>query len=115
MAALLAGIGATGSKVLLLTAGTKSEVYLSTRNLPSVLVRPWGEASAYDVLWSDLVLVEDTAFDSAPAVVEEAPAAEEPIVADESVDDVEATVDAEPETAGDTDAEHDAEEQGGDE
>jgi len=49
-----------------LTAGTKTVVHLSARNLPGVLVRPWGEASAYDVLWSDLVLVESSAFDAAP-------------------------------------------------
>lgn len=59
---LLGEIGAAQSNVLFLTAGTKRNVYLSTRNLPRVAVRAWGEASAYDVLWADLVLVESSAL-----------------------------------------------------
>ena len=65
LASLLAGIGATGSNVLLLTAGAKTDVHLSARNMPGVVVRPWGEASAYDVLWADLVLIESDAFEAA--------------------------------------------------
>lgn len=90
LATLLSEIGAVGSNVLLLTSGTKREVYLSTRNLPGVLVRPWGEASAYDVLWSDLVLVESTAFDAAPAAVEEAPVEAAPTVDAPAEDDADA-------------------------
>jgi len=71
IAELLAGIGTDGGNVLILTAGTKPNVHLSARNLPGVLVRPWGEASAYDVLWADLVLVESTAFTSAPTAEED--------------------------------------------
>jgi len=59
---LLAEIGAEQSNVLFLTAGTKHNVYLSARNIPRVAVRPWGEASAYDILWADLVLVESSAL-----------------------------------------------------
>ncbi len=51
--------------VLVLTDGLKREVYLSARNVPGVLVKPWGEASAYDILWSDLVVVEEPALASA--------------------------------------------------
>ena len=49
--------------------------YLSSRNLPGVEVRPWGEASAYDILWSDVVIVEESAFsgDDGDAVEEEEP------------------------------------------
>ena len=65
VAALLASIGRDSENVLLLTAGHKPDVYLSARNLPGVRVLPWGEASAYDILWSDLVLVESSAFDAA--------------------------------------------------
>jgi len=65
VAALLASIGRGSKNVLLLTAGHKPDVHLSARNLPGVRVLPWGEASAYDVLWSDLVLVESSAFDAA--------------------------------------------------
>ena len=45
-----------------MTDGLKNDVYLSARNLPGVEVRPWGEASAYDILWSDIVIVEESAF-----------------------------------------------------
>ena len=51
-----------GGNVLLLTDGLKREVYLSGRNVPSLLVKPWGEVSAYDILWSDLVIVEESAL-----------------------------------------------------
>ena len=64
-AALLSSIGRRSENVLLLTAGYKPAVFLSARNLPGVRVLPWGEASAYDILWSDLVLVESSAFDAA--------------------------------------------------
>jgi large subunit ribosomal protein L4 len=59
--AFLEGIEAEGN-VLVLTDGLKREVYLSGRNLPGVMVKPWGEASAYDVLWSDLVVIEESAL-----------------------------------------------------
>lgn len=62
IAKLLEGVGAEGRKVLLLTDGHKPIVHLSARNIPNVRVQPWGEASAYDVLWSALVLVEGSAL-----------------------------------------------------
>jgi large subunit ribosomal protein L4 len=101
LAGLLGEIGASDSNVLLLTAGDRPEVYLSARNIPGVLVRPWGDASAYDLLWSDLVLVESTAFDQAEAApVVEAEAAPDP--APEVVAEVE--VDAEADEVEDSDA-----------
>jgi large subunit ribosomal protein L4 len=48
--------------VLFLTDGLKRQVYLSARNIPNAQVRPWGEASAYDILWADVVIVEASAF-----------------------------------------------------
>jgi large subunit ribosomal protein L4 len=51
--------------VLILTDGLKNDVHLSGRNLPAVEVKPWGEASAYDILWSDVVIVEESAFSGA--------------------------------------------------
>jgi large subunit ribosomal protein L4 len=66
---LLDSIGASGN-VVLLTDGLKREVYLSARNLPGVLVRPWGEASAYDLIWSDVLVIEETAFQAAVAAGE---------------------------------------------
>ena len=46
----------------MLTAGANESVYLSGRNLPTVEVLPYFEASAYDVLWSDAVVVEEGAL-----------------------------------------------------
>ena len=61
---LLGKLGAEG-KVLLLTDGVKENVYLSSRNLPGVVVRPFGEESAYDILWGHLLVIEKTALESA--------------------------------------------------
>lgn len=108
LAGLLAEIGATDSNVLLLTAGDRPEVHLSARNIPGVLVRPWGGASAYDVLWSDLVLVESNAFDE----VAEARVAETE-VAPEPAPEVVAEADVEAEADGVEDADADTNDEGG--
>jgi ribosomal protein L4 len=52
--------------VLILTHGTKRTVHLSARNIPGILVRPWGEASAYELLWADRIVVEDSALSAEP-------------------------------------------------
>jgi large subunit ribosomal protein L4 len=62
LAALLASLELEGRKALVLTAGTNSNLYLSGRNLPTVEVLPYAEASAYDILWSDAVVVEEGAL-----------------------------------------------------
>lgn len=62
--AFLSALDPAPGNVLFLTDGVNRQLYLSTRNIRSVLVRPWGEASAYDILWSDLVVVEETALES---------------------------------------------------
>jgi hypothetical protein len=62
LAALLASLDLEGRKALVLTAGTNTNVYLSGRNLPTVEVLPYAEASAYDILWSDAVVVEEGAL-----------------------------------------------------
>jgi large subunit ribosomal protein L4 len=59
---LVARVDATGKKVLILTDGAKPSVYLSARNIPGVEVRPYSDVTAYDVVWSDVVLVEATAL-----------------------------------------------------
>jgi large subunit ribosomal protein L4 len=61
---MLGKLGAEG-KVLLLTDGAKQNVYLSSRNLSAVVVRPFGEESAYDILWANLLVIEKTALESA--------------------------------------------------
>ena len=61
LAGCLAAIEAPG-KVLLLTDGNKRNVYLSAGNLRHVKVRPFGEESAYDVLWAATVVIEADAL-----------------------------------------------------
>ena len=62
LAGLLASLGLDGRKVLLLTAGNNQAVYLSGRNIPTVEVRPYPEAGAYDILWAEAVVVEEGAL-----------------------------------------------------
>ena len=62
MTALLSSLGVSGKKVLLLTDGVKPAVYLSARNLPTVHVMPYADASTYHVLWSDVVVIETSAL-----------------------------------------------------
>ena len=42
--------------------GVNQNVFLSGRNLPKAHVMPFGDASTYDLLWSDVVLVEASAI-----------------------------------------------------
>lgn len=55
---LLARLEVAHKKALILTDGVKPNVYLSGRNIPNVVVLPYSDASTYDILWSDVVLVE---------------------------------------------------------
>jgi large subunit ribosomal protein L4 len=60
---LLEKVGGTEKKVLILTNGAKPNVFLSGRNLPKVHVMPYSDVSTYHILWSDLVVIEEGAFD----------------------------------------------------
>ena len=74
---LLLKLGVAERKVLILTDGVQPNVYLSSRNLPNAHVMPYADASAYHVLWSDVVLVEASALgttDAADATDAEPPA-----------------------------------------
>jgi large subunit ribosomal protein L4 len=62
LAGLLGSLGLAGRKALVLTAGHNSNAYLSGRNLPTVEVMAYPEASAYDILWSDAVVIEEGAL-----------------------------------------------------
>jgi large subunit ribosomal protein L4 len=62
LAGLLGSLGLDGRKALILTAGHNPNAYLSGRNLPSVEVMAYPEASAYDILWSEAVVVEEGAL-----------------------------------------------------
>lgn len=70
IAALLDAIDASDQRVLLLTNGLKKVVYLSGRNIPGLEIRPWGQASALDILRAHRVLVEEGSW-SADEVEEE--------------------------------------------
>jgi hypothetical protein len=62
MAELLQTLGLEGTKVLVLTTGHEPNVYLSGRNIPTVEVLRYAEASAYDILWAEAVVVEEGAL-----------------------------------------------------
>ena len=78
LVALLTKLGIAESKVLLLTATHRPSVWLSSRNLPRVDVLPYADASAYDILWAEHIVVEEAALTGTEAVVNpEAPVARE--------------------------------------
>ena len=62
---LLDKIGLAERKVLILTNGSNSNVYLSARNIPGVKVLPYREASAYDVMACGELLIEVDALNAA--------------------------------------------------
>jgi large subunit ribosomal protein L4 len=69
--ALLATVGVApeaGVNVLLLTDGHKPVVHRSARNIPGVQVRPFGQESAYDLLWADTLIIEAPALERAQEV-----------------------------------------------
>ena len=59
---LLASLGVAGRRILVLTAGHNPNAYLSGRNLAHVEVMAYPEASAYDILWSEALVVEEGAL-----------------------------------------------------
>src|SRR6266704_6253642 len=63
LAVLLGKLGAKEKKVLVLTATDAHNVYLSGRNIPDVHVMRFADASAYEILWSQTVVVEIGALD----------------------------------------------------
>ena len=63
---LLAKLGVAEKKVLILTHGVHEALYLSSRNLARVHVMNYAEAAAYDVLWADVVVVEEGALSEEP-------------------------------------------------
>jgi large subunit ribosomal protein L4 len=71
VAQLLAALGAPKNanlNVLLLTDGHKPLLHRSARNIPGVQVRPFGQESAYDVLWADALVIEAPALERAQEV-----------------------------------------------
>ena len=66
-AALLGKLGGKEKKVLVLTAGDSHNVYLSGRNIPDVHVMRFSDATAYEILWAETVVVEMGALDEGAA------------------------------------------------
>ena len=64
---LLDKLGLDGKKVLVLSHGLNRNLYLSGRNLLTAQVMTFADASAYDVLWADAVVVEQGALTGDPA------------------------------------------------
>jgi len=62
LAAFVDRLGLTGQKVLILTDGIKPNLYRSGRNIPTVHVMPYSDASTYHLLWSDTVVIEGSAI-----------------------------------------------------
>jgi large subunit ribosomal protein L4 len=74
---LLDKLGMEDRKVLVLTAAHNLNVYLSGRNIPGVQVMRYADASAYDVLWADAVVIEEGAITGViPEIEERAPVEE---------------------------------------
>lgn len=68
---LLGKLGVDGRKVLLLTGDQNPTLYLSARNLQNVRVMPYREASAYDVLNANELVIEAGALEVAAAAAGE--------------------------------------------
>jgi large subunit ribosomal protein L4 len=78
MTALIDKLGFADRKVLVLTHGINRTAYLSARNLPHAGVLPYTDASAYDILWADAVVVEEGALTGGAAEPVEAAAPKAP-------------------------------------
>jgi large subunit ribosomal protein L4 len=82
---LIDRLGVTDQKVLILTDGVKTNVFLSGRNLPTVHVMPYSDVSTYHILWSDVVLIEAGALGQTLAPIAEERIAERPSRATKNV------------------------------
>ncbi len=69
LAELLDKLGLAGRRVLVLSNGINPNLYLSGRNIPGVEVQNWAEASAYDVLRAETLVVEQGALTGEPPVI----------------------------------------------
>ena len=74
LAVLLGKLGGKGKKVLVLTASDAHNVYLSGRNIPDVQVMRFADASAYEIMWSETVVLEIGALDGSAGAGKAEPA-----------------------------------------
>jgi large subunit ribosomal protein L4 len=63
LATVLNALSLKGKKTLLLTAKTESAVYKSGRNIPTVNVREADKASTYEILDTQVLLIQKSAID----------------------------------------------------
>jgi len=85
LAGLIDRLGVADQKVLILTDGVKTNVFLSGRNLPTVHVMPYSDVSPYHILWSDVVLIESGALGQSLEPIAEERVAERPSRATKNV------------------------------
>jgi hypothetical protein len=71
---LLSKLALADTKTLILTDGSKAPVYLSGRNVPHINVLPFSDATAYDILHADALVIESAALGSGINDGGEAPA-----------------------------------------
>ena len=74
MAELLAKMGLAGHKVLVLTSELRPNVVLSARNIPDVDVMRFSDASTYDILHAEVVVIEEPALGALESGAEVTPA-----------------------------------------
>lgn len=60
---IVKSMNAEGKRILLLTAANQSSVYKSGRNIPKVKILEAGNASAYDILNNQLLLIQKSAVE----------------------------------------------------
>lgn len=60
---ILSALKINGKKTLLLTAGNRQKVYLSGRNLPKLSIREASNASTYDLVNNQLLLLQKSAVE----------------------------------------------------
>ena len=72
--ALLTKLSLGTTKTLILTEGSKPPVYLSARNVPHIHVLPFSDATAYDILHADALVIESAALGSGVSDGESTPA-----------------------------------------
>jgi large subunit ribosomal protein L4 len=70
--ALLEKLSLGATKTLILTSGANNWVYLSARNVQRLEVLPFRDATAYDILRADALVIERAAFDGAVESEDEA-------------------------------------------
>jgi large subunit ribosomal protein L4 len=63
LAVVLKALSLNGKKTLFLTAKTETAVYKSGRNIPTLNVREADKASTYDILDTQVLLIQKSAID----------------------------------------------------